>query len=203
MKNEKQLVFFLKPNTSFSEVQFAAKINERHPEMGNPITVPYDENNPKNPLIVFNKGIMSFTINRHDASFVFNETDEKECMEIISDILELSDDYGIEYNRLGYISTHIHTKKEKEVFVKNFAKDPSILDGEFNLAWYKSELIDSVRVNVWERHVTDKINNVDFVTIMDINTPMDKECNITSEFVTDFFKKCDKYIDEKLKERCK
>ena len=202
MDNEKQIVLFIKPNCSFSEVQLAAKINERHTSMGDPVTIPYDEKaNANNPLILFNKGIMHLSINRKDASFIFKEKDEKECFKIIEDVLELTSDYGIDFQRIGYVSTHIHTKKEKENFSKKLLKDPSILDGEFNLAWYKSELIDSVRVNVWERHLTDTLNNVDFVTVIDINTPMDKECNITSEFVINFIKKCDKYIENKIDER--
>ena len=43
-----------------------------------------------------------------------------------------------------------------------------MLAKEFNLAWYKSELIDSVRVNVWERHLTDMLNKVEFISIIGI-----------------------------------
>ena len=201
MENEKQIVLFLKPNQSFSEVQLAAKINERHSTMGDPITLPYDSENENNPLILFNKGIMNFSINRKDASFVFKEKNEKECMKILEDILEIIEDFEIEFMRMGYVTTHLHSNKEKESFTKKLFNDPSLLSEEFNLAWYKSELIDSVRVNVWERHLTDMINKVEFVTIIDINTPMDKEYNITKEFVIDFIKKCDKYIETKLENR--
>ena len=201
MDNEKQIVLFLKENTVFNELQIAAKINERHSILGSPITIPYDSKNENNPLIIFNKGIMNFTMNRSDASFLFKEEDSETCMKIINDIMELFDDNNIEFIRLGYITTHVHTKKEKEKFVKKMFVQPDLLNGDFNLAWYKNELIDSVRVNVWERHITDSISNVDYVTIIDINTPRDKEYNITSDFVTDFLKKCDKYIDKILDER--
>lgn len=201
MKNEKQIVLFLKDNTEFSEVQIAARINERHPSLGNPITIPYDESNDNNPLIIFNKGIINFTMNRKDASFIFKEEDSKECLDILNDIMEIFEDNNIESKRLGYVTTHMHTKKIKDKFIKKIFIDPEVVGDEFNLAWYKSELIDSVRVNVWERHLTDVINNVDFVSIIDINTPMDKEYNITNEFVIDFINKCDKYIDKKLDER--
>ena len=201
MGNEKQIVLFLKPNLSFNEVQLAARINERHPILGNPITIPYDKENENNPLIIFNKGIMNFAMNRKDASFVFKDEDSKECLEILSDIMEIIDEFDVEFIRLGYVSTYIHTKKEKDKFAKNTFVNPELLNEEFNLAWYKNELIDSVRVNVWERHLTDMINKVEFVSVFDINTPMDKEYNITSEFVVDFLNKCNKYIDKKLDER--
>jgi hypothetical protein len=201
MENEKQIVLFFKGGSEFNELQIAAKINERHPSLNNPITIPYDESNPNNPLIVFNKGLMNITVNRKDASFIFKDKDNKECLEIINDIIEIFEENDIEFIRLGYISTHGHTKKDKEKFLKKLFVNPELISDEFNLAWYKSELIDSVRVNVWERHLTDMINKADFVSIIDINTPMDKEYNITSDFVIDFINKCDKYIDKKLDER--
>ena len=46
MDNEKQIVLFLKSGTTFNELQIAAKINERHPSLNSPMTIPYDENNP-------------------------------------------------------------------------------------------------------------------------------------------------------------
>ena len=62
MDNEKQIVLFLKSGTTFNELQIAAKINERHPSLDSPITIPYDENNPNNPLFIFNKGKISSII---------------------------------------------------------------------------------------------------------------------------------------------
>ncbi len=201
MDNEKQIVLFLKENSIFNELQIAAKINERHSLLGSPITIPYDSKNENNPLIIFNKGIMNFTMNRNDASFIFKEQDSETCLKIIKDIMELFDDNNIEFTRFGYITTHVHTKKEKEKFVKKLFVQPDLLKEEFNLAWYKNELIDSVRVNVWERHLTDTINKVDYVTVIDINTPREKEYNITSDFVADFLNKCDKYIEKLMDER--
>ena len=103
---------------------------------------------------------------------------------------------------MGYISTFLHTKKERENCINNVFKDKDMIESEFQLSWYKKELIDSVSVNVWQRNMTDIINNVDFVTVFDINTPIDEVYNITSEFLKDFIKQCDKYMnnnDKKLK----
>ena len=201
MKNEKQIVLFLEKGTEFSEIKIASEINERFPELGSPITIPYNSNNPDNPLIIFNQGIMSVTMNRNDLAFVYNREDDKKCFEIAISIIELIEDYNIKFNRLGYVSTYLQDKKNKNKFIANTFKDKDLINDEFNLAWYKNELIDSVRVNVWERHLTDMINKVDYVVIFDINTPMGEEYNITSDFTNDFIKTCDKYITKKLSER--
>jgi hypothetical protein len=49
-------------------------------------------------------------------------------------------------------------------------------------------------VNVWEREMTDLMNGVELLSVYDINTPIDEEYNISSEFVKSFLKACDKYI---------
>ena len=70
------------------------------------------------------------------------------------------------------------------------------------MSWYKKELIDSVLVNVWEREMTDLMNGVMLLSVFDINTPIDEQYNISSEFLRDFLKKCDRYVensDKKLK----
>ena len=201
MQNEKQIVLFLEKNTEFSEIKIASEIYEKYPELNSPITIPYDSDKPNNPLIIFNRGHMQLTMNRNDLSFIFKMDDEKRCMEVIEGVIDLLDDNRINFIRIGYVSTHLHTKKEKDSFMSNLFKDKKTIGDEFNLAWYKEELIDSVRVNVWERHLTDSMNKVDFLTVMDINTPMDKELNISSEFTLDFIKNCDKYIKKTLDER--
>ncbi len=201
MNNEKQIVLFLAPNTTFSEVKLAADIFEKFPALESPITIPYNEKNPNNPLIIFNHGIMSLTMNRNDVSFIFKRNTEKECDEIVNGTMEILEDYNIKSTRLGYVSTYFNTKKDRTKFIENTFKEKDTIGDEFNLAWYKNELIDSVRVNVWERHLTDSVNKVDYVTVFDINTPREEEYNISSSFVEDFIKECDKYIKKKLDER--
>lgn len=201
MQNEKQIVLFLEKNMEFSEIKIASEIYEKYSELNSPITIPYESDKPNNPLIIFNRGVLQLTMNRNDLSFIFKMDDEKRCMEIIEGVIDLLDDNRITFNRIGYVSTYIHTKKDKTTFINNLFKDKKTIGEEFNLAWYKDELIDSVRVNVWERHLTDSMNKVDFLTIMDINTPMEKDLNVSSEFTIDFIKNCDKYIKKVLEER--
>ena len=114
------------------------------------------------------------------------------------EIIECFEDMDYSFERLGYVSTYLHTKKEKETFVSNVFKDSQMIESEFQLTWYKKELIDSVSVNVWEREMTDILNNIELVSVFDINTPMEEPYNITSDFVRDFLKQCISLILEKL-----
>ena len=200
MKNEKQIVLFLAKNTDYNEVQLAAKLNENFPDLGSPITIPFNEKNPGAPLIVFNKGVMNLSMNYNDVSFIYNRETEKEndilMLEIVSFLEEL-----LRFVRLGYVTTYNHTKVERENFIENVFKDRKMITSEFQLSWYTSSLIDSVKVNVWERHLTDIMNKVEFVSIFDINTPIDEENNINSDFLSSFLKKCDKDIKDRMNDR--
>ena len=66
MKNERQLVLFLKKGSKFNQTQVAAKINEKFEELGNPAILPVNDKNPTQPLIIFNQGIMNITMNYND-----------------------------------------------------------------------------------------------------------------------------------------
>ena len=200
MKNEKQIVLFLAKNTDYNEVQLAARLNESFPDLGSPITIPFDEKNPGAPIIVFNKGKINLTMNYNDVSFIYNRENEKENDELMLEIVSFLEDV-LRFVRLGYVTTYNHTKVERENFIENVFKDRKMITSEFQLSWYTSSLIDSVKVNVWERHLTDIMNKVEFVSIFDINTPIEEENNITSEFLSSFLKKCDKDIKDRMNDR--
>lgn len=200
MKNERQIVLFLKKNTSFNQTQIAAKINEKFSELGNPVILPPNDKDPNQPLIIFNQGLLNLTLNYNDVSFVFFEENKDKVEELMYEIITMLEDYSLDFVRFGYVSTYLGTKKEKEIFKEKVFKIDNMINDDFQLSWYTKELIDSVSVNVWERHFTDFANNVELVSIFDINTPMEEEFNITSDFIENFIKKCDKHINKKMNE---
>lgn len=202
MKNEKQIVLFIKSNTTFNQTQLAAKLNEKFPELGSPAIFPANDNDKNQPLMVFNQGVMGLTLNFNEASFIYFEDDKEKCEKLLADIMDFFDDYGLDFVRMGYISTFLKGKKDLESFKAKMFKEPDeIIKEDFQLSWYTKTTIDSVLVNIWEKYLTDFYNKIDLVSVFDINTPVSEEYNISSNFVSDFLKKCDKYIDDKLKKR--
>ena len=200
MKDEKQLVLFFKKGTKIDNTELAAKLSKKFEGLKDPLVIPFDPENPRQPLIIFNRGAINLAVGYTDISFVYNSEIHKVIFDTIMEIVEYFEELDYSFERMGYISTFLHNKKTKEKFKKiMFDKDAQI-DSEFQLSWYNKELIDSVSVNVWRKGITDTVNNVEFVSIYDINTPMDEDYNITSDFLRDFIKHCDKYISEKEKE---
>ena len=130
----------------------------------------------------------------------YNRETEKENDELMLEIVSFLEE-SLRFVRLGYVTTYNHTKVERENFIENVFKDRKMITSEFQLSWYTSSLIDSVKVNVWERHLTDIMNKVEFVSIFDINTPIDEENNINSDFLSSFLKKCDKDIKDRMNDR--
>ena len=199
MKDEKQLVLFFTKGTKVEGMDLASKLSTKFSILGQPAVIPFNPNNLGQPLIIFNQGIVSLTVNATDISFIYNSEEHSKLYDDIMDIIEYFEYLDYTFERMGYISTILHSKKEREKFKDKVFKDSEMIDSEFQLSWYKKELIDSVSVNVWQREMTDMMNGVDLVSIFDINTPIDEVYNINSDFLRDFIKQCDKYIENKDK----
>lgn len=199
MQNEKQLVLFFEKNTSFDQMELAKKLKEKFSELGEPTILPINEADRSQPLIIFNQKIINVTINYNDISFVYYEKDKEEYSKLAMRVLEYFIDSSYRFVRMGYVSTYFGDEKVMKKFKKTVLATNAVSD-DFQLAWYNKITIDSVLVNVWERHLTDYPNKVDFVSIFDINTPFEEEYNINSDFIEVFLIKCDKYIENKIDE---
>ncbi len=202
MKDEKQLVLFFRKDTKIEGAILAAKLVNKFSILGAPTVVPFNINKPGQPQIIFNQGKINLNISNFDVSFLYNSEEHEELFKVVIEIIEYLEDMDYFFERMGYVSSFFHTKKERKAFKDNIFKDPEMFDSEFQLSWYKKELIDSVLVNVWEKDMTDMMNGIDFISVFDINTPIDEVYNITSDFLSNFIKKCDKYIsnhDKKFK----
>ena len=200
MEDERQLVLFFSRGSEIDNVQLAAKLNSKFGLLGAPIVIPFNKAKPDQPLIIFNQGFVNLTVNATDISFIYPSSRHEEIYNSLIEIVEYFEYLDYSFERMGYISTFLHTKKECVQFKDKIFKDKNFINSEFNLSWYTKELIDSVSVNVWQRKLTDMINNVQLLSIYDINTPIDEPYNISSEFLSTFIKKCDKYVDNKEKE---
>ena len=196
-QEEKQIVVFFEKGTKVDGASLAAKLSEKFKELGDPIVLPVNENDLAQPLIIFNRGELELSVSVFDVNIIYAKKNHEKFYNLIVDILSFFEELDYYFERLGYITTIFHSKKEKQKFIENNLKSDKLVDTEFNLSWYTKELIDSVSVNVWQREVTDLMNKIELVSVFDINTPRDESYNITSEFVDNFLKKCDKYIESK------
>jgi len=197
MKEEKQLVLFFREGTEIDSSFLAKKLNEKFSFLEDPIMLPFNQNDPRGPLIIFERGLIKLLVSVTDITFTYDKDKHKEVYDTVMEIIEYFEELDYSFERMGYISTFLHDKKEKEIFKEKIFNDNSPIESEFQVSWYKKELIDSVSVNVWIKGITDMINKVDLLTVYDINTPIDEVYNISSEFLKDFIKQCDKYIDIK------
>ena len=199
MKDEKELVLFFRQGTEIDNVELAANLSKEFPFLKEPVVLPFNPNSPRQPLIIFEQGIIKLTVTITDISFTYLRENHKDNYDNIIKIIEFFEDLDVSFERMGYVSTFLHNQEEKEKFKKQIFNDNSPVDKEFQVSWYKKELIDSVSVNVWIKGITDMLNHVDLVAIYDINTPMDEVYNISSDFLKDFIKQCDKYIENRDK----
>lgn len=198
MKDEKQIVLFLKKDTKYDNSFLAVSLKNAFPDLGNPMVIPFDIKNPTQPLIIFNQGCMSLVMNYNEISFIYDSNSNN--FDLVIQIVDFLENDDFDFIRFGYISTFIQDEKMKNNFLKNMFVNKEEFDSDFNFSWHRRELIDSVSVNVWQRKLTDLMNKVDLVSVFDINSPIDEEYNINSEFLESFILKCDKYIEKKQNE---
>lgn len=196
MLEDRQLVLFY--NNSFNVDELADTLVRKFAFLDEVMVIPKTEENT--PLIIFQKGEVKLTV-FHD-SVNINYLKDFEFNNII-EIIETMEDSGFTFHRMGYIFIYFHTNEEKEYFKKNtFFKEDKRSD-EFQLYRYNRDLIDSVKVNVVEIERTNPEDNISMSTIFDINTPLDEKYNITSSFLTDFIKECDRYIKRVIENNLK
>lgn len=202
MNEEKQIVLFFRKGTVVNGPELALKLSNKFGFLGSPTVIPFNHKDALQPLVIFNQGIIEFTVTVSDVNIVYKRKDHEQLYDDIMNIIEYLEELDYSFDRMGYITTILHSKKEKENFMKNVFKDQDMINSEFQLSWYTKELIDSVSVNVWEREMTDLMNGVMLFSVFDINTPIDEQYNVSSDFLRDFLKKCDRYVensDKKLK----
>ena len=199
MKEEKRIVLFLERYVPFDKQELIKNLEEKFPKLGKAMTMPITNVVKGAPLINFNKGMLNLVIGKRDVSFTYDRNN-KEAEELALEVMALLDE-SFSFVRMGYVSSYEHTKEERANFIENVFKDKKMITSEFNLAWYKEELIDSVKVNVWEKHLTDIVRGVEFISVFDINTPINEKNNINSEFIENFIKKCDKFIRDRINDR--
>lgn len=195
MNEEKQIVLFFRKGTMVNGPELALKLSSKYNFLGAPTVIPFNPKDPSQPLVIFNQGIIELTVSITDINIIYKSKNHEKLYDDIISIIEYLEELDYSFDRMGYITTIMHSKKEKDVFKKNVFKDEDLITSEFQLSWYTKEHIDSVAVNVWEREMTDLMNGVELVSVFDINTPIEEQYNITSEFLRDFLKKCDKYIE--------
>ena len=113
-QEEKQIVVFFKRGTMVESTKLAAKLSERFPGLLDPIVLPINEKDLSQPLVIFNRGIFNLTITLTDMSFIYKANKHKDYFSIIVDILTCLEELDYSFERLGYLSTIFHDRKDKE-----------------------------------------------------------------------------------------
>lgn len=188
----RQLVLFYK--NSFDVDNLGNLLLNKFPYLGPVLVMP--NNNENLPIIMFQKKEIKIVITDNAIDFKYPSTID---FKLVLDIIESLENQGFSFDRMGYISFYLFNKKEKEKYMENNFKKV-LSNGEFQFSIYKREYIDSVKVNVVELSRTIDENDNDLSLVFDINTPINEIYYITSSFLNDFLKECDKYIKSEIKE---
>ena len=88
MKDEKQLVLFFRNKDVIDNASLAARLKSKFDILKDPLVVPFNPNQPNQPLILFNQGDLKLAVNLNDISFVYNKELHSKLYDVIIDIVE-------------------------------------------------------------------------------------------------------------------
>ena len=92
MKEEKQLVLFFSKGTRIDSANLAAKLKNKFEQLGEPAVIPFNPNNPNQPLIVFDQGKINLTIGISDVSLIYQSENHSKYYDTIIGIIECFED---------------------------------------------------------------------------------------------------------------
>ena len=99
MKEEKQLVLFFSKGTKIESTDLAAKLANKFQILKDPAVIPFNPNNPGQPLIIFNQGLIKLSVNIADISFIYDSENHKKYYDTIMNIIECFEDSDYSFER--------------------------------------------------------------------------------------------------------
>lgn len=198
MKDTKEIVLFFKENTNFNLVDVSKEILERFPSLDEPIILP-DNGKTRSPLILFNTNPeFQIQISRVSVNFVINHVYFRKIESIIFDMVDLFEEMGCSFYRMGYICSIFLSPPYVEKMKKRFLCTDELEDiQEYNLSWYKTLTNKFGRINCWERFITDSNNFKDLLIQYDFNTPINEEISFEMKYIKAFIKTTNDFIEKR------
>ncbi|MDD2410020.1 MAG: hypothetical protein PHD03_04825 [Bacilli bacterium] len=198
MKDNNQIVLFFENGTLYNPAKVASEISEKYKKIGQPIILPIDGNAPKEaniPILIFDQNINFWVIsNFNNIAITLFEGDISNQSKIIENIFKIFSSYA-KIIRVGYIVTRVLDKKNINTIKDKYFKDVETINSlSFNLAWYNKIQIEKEEVNCWKRYFTDTKAFEGVVSLIDINTPEEKQIDINLQYLTKFMKESEEYI---------
>ena len=201
MKDTKEVILFLKPNSVYTPVTMANELLNRNPELGDPLIFPKTKNSA-NPLFIFSTN-ENFQLHGglETVSLLITEKNYNKIASIVFDIIDAFDEAGCSFKRIGYLVSKYQPasciEKAKRLYLNLDNVEEEIQ--EFNLSWYKKINDDELVLNAWERIITDTIDFNELLVQYDINTLNEEEKNFDMKFIKKFFELADSYIESRDK----
>lgn len=194
MENNIQIGLFFERKFIFDPLTVANKLKEKIPELGEAVLLPVDEKSNA-PVIIYEKGSL-IRIAMSFSSIMITLVDDKDKFSIksLKNIFEILKKIGIKITRLGYIINVVLGEKEANLFKNNAFESKEIINAnEFQLSYYKKDMMAKYKINCWKRYFTDLDK---FIISFDINTIIDDKHDITYSFTIDFISLCHDYIEK-------
>ena len=199
MKNTREIFLFFDGEFQLKPVQIANEILSRYEFLGDPVILPAN-NNPKATVFVFNTyPDFQVSLSGLCLTTAISHSYFKEMINIVFDMVDIFESFGITFGRIGYIANEFMSPKSIDIVLNKFINKDNFGDiDEYNLSWYN--ILDSKigDINCWQRLITDKRNFKDLLYQFDFNTPIDKIISLDMKNIKAFFDCTEKFIEKRV-----
>ena len=201
MNDVREIVLYFGDGSKLVPVDIAKGLTDRYPELGNPLVLTPEGNNPHSPIVVFkeNNDFM-ITVTLMTVNVVINHNYFNKMDTIIFDLVDMFDELNVSLSRMGIVYSLFYSSDKKDILLNKMFNSDILPDDmkDFRVSFFKK--IDSKvgSINCWERIITDSERMNDLLYQFDFNTNYDKNANFDMKFIKEITSIADQYIDSRV-----
>lgn len=198
MNDSKEICLYFDKDTNYNPIDIAKEIQDRYPEIGNPLLLP-NSNNKDVPIIMYQENPEFFLrCNLNILNFVVDHTYFKKLETIIFDLVDIFEEQGVKFVRIGYVSNIFLDKKNVEKYRKEYLKEKRTDDmEEYQLFFFKELETKNGNINSWERVISEGNNKHDLLLQYDFNSKQEDIIEFDMKYIKEFIKVANEYIESR------
>ena len=201
MNDVREIVLYFGDGSKLVPVDIAKGLTDRYPELGNPLVLAPEGNNPHTPIVVFKENNeFMITVTLMTVNVVINHTYFDKMDTIIFDLVDMFDEENVSLSRMGIVYSLFYNSNKKDLLLDKVFNSNIIPDDmeDFRVSFFKKIKSKIGTINCWERIITDKERMSDLLYQFDFNTNYDKNADFNMKFIKEIISIADEYIDSRV-----
>ena len=197
MNDSKEICLYFEKGTTYNQLEIATEIQERFPDIGNPLIVP--KTNKDVPVLMYQDNPQFFLrCDFNILNFVVDHSYFKKLETMIFDLVDVFEEHGVEFVRIGYVANIYLDKKNVDKYRKNYLKEDKTKDmEEYQIYLFKELETKYGNINSWERIFSEGNAKHDLLLQYDFNSKHEDKIDFDMKYIKEFVKVSNDYIESR------